>query len=287
MHGKTLQEARYKLRTAIEYSHSTQFPLYGSGQGSGNSPALWLFISATLFDVHDRFAHGATFRTPSGDTSVQLKLSGFVDDTNASLNDWQPQHQVELDTLLTRLTHDAQTWNDLLFISGGKLELTKCSFHVLQFSFQPDGTPRPSLFTPPSVILKDSETHQPISIPGLRSDQPHKTLGHWKSPAGKQTKQLQAIKTKAKRTSQLIATAPLPRYGAKIAYMAKYVAALRYVLPQCFFTHSSLHKAASQSMPVIIAKCGFSRKTAYALLFAPTEMAGGGLSSRAKGRYNT
>jgi hypothetical protein len=58
VHGKTLQEARYKLRTAVgisatEYSHSTQFPLYGSGQGSGNSPALWLFISATLFDVHD------------------------------------------------------------------------------------------------------------------------------------------------------------------------------------------------------------------------------------------
>ena len=58
VHGKTLKEVQFKLRTAIgisesEYSHSTQFPLYGSGQGSGNSPALWLFISATLFDVHD------------------------------------------------------------------------------------------------------------------------------------------------------------------------------------------------------------------------------------------
>jgi hypothetical protein len=119
-----LQEARYKLRTAAgiserEYSHSTQFPLYGSGQGSGNSPALWLFISATLFDVHDRFAHGATFQDPSGAILVQLKLSGFVDDTNASLNDWQPQHQADLSTLLTQITHDAQTWNDLLFISGG------------------------------------------------------------------------------------------------------------------------------------------------------------------------
>jgi hypothetical protein len=120
IHGKTLQAACYKLHTAIgisesKYSHSTQFPLYGSSQGSGNSPALWLFISATLFDVHDRFAHGAKFTDPLGKTSVELKLSGFVDDTNASLNDWQPQHQAELATLLTRLTHDAQTWNDLLF----------------------------------------------------------------------------------------------------------------------------------------------------------------------------
>ena len=130
VHGRTLQEARYKLRTAVgiserKYSHSTQFPLYGSGQGSGNSPALWLFISATLFDVDKRFAHGATFQDPSGKISVQLKLSGFVDNTNTSLNDWQPQHQAAFPILLTRLTHDAQTWNDLLFISGGKLELSK------------------------------------------------------------------------------------------------------------------------------------------------------------------
>jgi hypothetical protein len=86
IHGKTLEEARYKLRTAIgisesDYSHSTQFPLYGSSQGSSNLPALWLFISATLFDVHKRFAYGATFTDPSGEVSVQLKLSGFVDDT--------------------------------------------------------------------------------------------------------------------------------------------------------------------------------------------------------------
>jgi hypothetical protein len=150
VHGRTLQEARYKLRTAVgisesEYSHSTQFPLYGSGQGSGNSPALWLFISATLFDVHDKFAHGSTFQDPTGSISVHLKLSGFVDDTNATLNDWKPQDQMDLTSLLALLAHDAQLWNDLLFVSGGKLELSKCSFHVLQFKFSADGTPTPHL----------------------------------------------------------------------------------------------------------------------------------------------
>lgn len=126
LHGHTLKQARYKLRTAIgisalEYSHCEEFPLYGSGQGSGNSPALWLFISATLFNIHDREAYGAKLQDPQGKHTVQLHLSGFVDDTNAALNDWQPQDEVELDTLLDRLRHDAQLWNDLLFISGGKL----------------------------------------------------------------------------------------------------------------------------------------------------------------------
>jgi hypothetical protein len=281
VHGRTLQEARYKLRTAVgisesEYSHSTQFPLYGSGQGSGNSPALWLFISATLFDVHDTFARGATFQDPTGSTTVHLKLSGFVDDTNATLNDWKPQDQMDLTSMLALLAHDAQLWNDLLFVSGGKLELSKCSFHVLQFKFKPDGEPTPELQEPPPITLRDSESSNHITINGLRADQPHKTLGHWKAPAGKPIKQLQAIKQKAIHTSLLIVTAPLPRHGVRLAYFAKYVASLRYVLPQCYFTHAELRKAQTKSTPALIAKCGFTRKTAYALLFAPKEMAGGG-----------
>jgi hypothetical protein len=54
VHGRTLREARYKLKTAIgisamEYTHSSHLPIFGTGQGSGNSPMVWLFISAGLF----------------------------------------------------------------------------------------------------------------------------------------------------------------------------------------------------------------------------------------------
>lgn len=114
--------------------------------------------------------------------TVNLHLNGFVDDTNATLNDWQPQDEIDLDLLLERLRHDAQLWNDLLFISGGKLELAKCSFHVLRFAFQPDGTPKPIFETPPPIQLTDSITQAPIEIQGLRADEPHRTLGHWKAP---------------------------------------------------------------------------------------------------------
>ena len=43
--AKTLHEAQYKLRTSLgmsktSYSHCMEFPIHGSGQGSGNSPAI-------------------------------------------------------------------------------------------------------------------------------------------------------------------------------------------------------------------------------------------------------
>ena len=52
VHAQTLESARYRLKlsdtlSATEYSHSIHFPIHGSGQGSGNSPSIWLFISST------------------------------------------------------------------------------------------------------------------------------------------------------------------------------------------------------------------------------------------------
>ena len=65
IHANTLQTARYHLKTAIGVSESYyttchQYPIHGTGQGSGNSPSIWLFISSTLFDIHSSLSHGAT-----------------------------------------------------------------------------------------------------------------------------------------------------------------------------------------------------------------------------------
>jgi hypothetical protein len=59
VHATTLQEARFHLRTKLgdsksSYSHHVEFPILGSGQGSGNSPSIWLFIPSTLCDIHQQ-----------------------------------------------------------------------------------------------------------------------------------------------------------------------------------------------------------------------------------------
>jgi hypothetical protein len=51
---KTLQAAKYKLKTELGlsdqwYTHNTDQPIYGTGQGSGNSPMIWCFLSSVLF----------------------------------------------------------------------------------------------------------------------------------------------------------------------------------------------------------------------------------------------
>jgi hypothetical protein len=164
--------------------------------------------------------------------------------------------------MMINMQTDAQAWNDLLWCSGGKLELPKCSYHVLRFKFRPNGTtPEPDMSLPKAQLqITDSETGLNILIPANQANDPHKTLGHWKAPYELHNKtQLKALSKKAKQTTMLIATGSLSRYGTQLAYTGVYLSSLKYVLPQCYFEHKNLAKAQAKTASITLAKMGFNR----------------------------
>jgi hypothetical protein len=203
-------------------------------------------------------------------------MVGFVDDSTGTYNNFRPQTEIPFETMMINMQTDAQALNDLLWCSGGKLELPKCSYHVLQFKFRPNGTPEPDMTPPKSQLqITDSETGLHIQIPSKQADKPHKTLGHWKALCDPHNKiQLKALATKAKQTTMLIATGSLSRYGTLLAYAGVYLSSLKYVLPQCYFEHKHLAKAESKTASIILAKMGYNRHTPVAIRYAPKTMAG-------------
>jgi hypothetical protein len=91
VHGRTLAEAKYYLKTKLGISesyiqHCRAHPFFGNGQGAGDSPQKWLFMSSTLFDIYEPRAAGSTFASPDGNLQVDIKLVGFVDDVRNSTN---------------------------------------------------------------------------------------------------------------------------------------------------------------------------------------------------------
>jgi hypothetical protein len=154
-----------------------------------------------LFDVHTSLAFGAEIQDPSGIVKVKVSISGFVDNTNKCVNEWHPQQDSRIDQLMAKVQSDAQLWNDLLYVSGGKLELTKCSYHPLRFRFTPDGTPTAEMTLPPTLNIIDSMMHVEVPLRPLACYAPHKTLGHWKAPPGCAATQLSILRTKMKTIS--------------------------------------------------------------------------------------
>ena len=147
MNAATLENAEYRIRTDLGlantgYSHSASHPIYGTGQGSANSPAIWCFLSSALFDGYDTVAEQAMYSSAYGEVHQRLGLIGFVDDCNGQTN--QFPYPVTMDTvpqLLTQAQSNAQHWSDLLQASGGALELSKCSCHVVNWAFNTHGKP--------------------------------------------------------------------------------------------------------------------------------------------------
>jgi hypothetical protein len=239
INAKTLKEAQYGLKTELRvseaaYSHCTAFPLHGTGQGSDNSPMIWCLISSTPFDCHQQESYGAVFESPARTVSVAFSIVGFVDDTTCTSNDFNLSVPLSPNYYNQCMQIDTQLWHDLLWASGGMLELSKWSYHFLFFDFLSNGkpVPRPGTVGPPLEVIAPTGTR--IPIPTNLIYNPHKTLGHCKSPAGTGATNLKHLTTKMAALSQQLATSPATISQAATFYNTIYLPSV-YVLPQSFF----------------------------------------------------
>eukprot|EP00957_Ditylum_brightwellii_P107844 8226480-Ditylum_brightwellii.AAC.1 len=68
----------------------------------------------------------------------------FVDNSTGQVNIFI-QESTTPEYILQLMRHDAQLWNDLLWVSDSLLELEKCSYHLLHWKFE--ASRRPFLLT--------------------------------------------------------------------------------------------------------------------------------------------
>ena len=127
-------------------------------------------------------------------------MIGFVDDSNGQTNCFLLDETGQtVDEAMKQTQRNAQNWSDLLNVSGGALELSKCSYHVLSWKFSAQGDP---------VLYPDRTRYSPITVTdrqtGISHDleylspyTAHKTLGHYKDPAGNQKEQHRQLQRKS------------------------------------------------------------------------------------------
>jgi hypothetical protein len=152
MHADTLSQARYFLKTKngisdTYYSHSDATPVYGNGQGAGDSPSQWSQESAMLIDLYEREAPKAKMMDSSRQQTVNVPITAFADNTNLLGNDIQ--HDKQSATLVAEAKHAFELWNKLLHASGHFMELGKCVCYLSIWKFQQDGY---AFTTPPDEL---------------------------------------------------------------------------------------------------------------------------------------
>jgi hypothetical protein len=245
VNGTNLEQAKYYTKTMLGESvtfleHSETDPWHGSGQGAGNSPTLWLFISSTLFDCYEEKAHGAIFESPDGSIQVKLYMTAFVDDTNSRTNDFLAPTPPTEEELIALAQLDTQWWSDLLWSSGGKLEASKCNYHHIRYDFMPSGEPvlRGGTDSRPLMIRDPTGKDTPINV--MNNYTSHKSLGCYKDPRGELKTQEKALLDKAKEFTRVVKSCAFTRRETNMFYRSICLASMGYCLAWSHFSRKKL-----------------------------------------------
>ena len=191
-------------------------------------------VSSILFRCFSHQAHGARFKSLDRSICVDLFRVGYVDDTSNYVNQFLSDTPPTPETLVELLRHDSQLWSDLLWASGGALELPKCTYHYSHYRFASDGTPilQPGRIGPPVNIRTGDGLHVQ-TVPSSSVFKAYKTLGCYKSPSGVLSTQQQALEQKCARHARIVSTSALSRLEGWTYYFSKYLTSSGYPLPMC------------------------------------------------------
>ncbi len=277
--GKTLADAHYKIKTMLGiseegYTHCEATPIYGTGQGSRNSPTCWLLICSTLFDCFEEQAYGASYESVDGSTTVRLFMAGFVDDNAGQVNLFGEDEPPTPERLLNMMQHDAQLWADILRDSGGDLELSKCSYHFVYYCFLHSGKPiLQGGRVGPALKLLDGQGNN-VTVESKSNYSSHKTLGCHVEPRGNMGGMKKHLKNKMAEFHRVLVSSALTRREAWTFYFAIYLPSIGYPLPLCNFTKPELDNLHKKVMGEMIGRCGFCRKTKQEIIYGPASLAG-------------
>ena len=285
LQARTIRKMQFHIKTALGiskdcYTHSEETPLHGSGQGSGSSAPIWLFISSIIMDCFEDIASGMTMANMDGTEKITQWIDGFVDDTSIFTN--QDSTNDDPTTTATTLQQDAVEWNALLAATGGKLELTKCFFYILHWKFDAEGNPSPMTKEElddqgVSISIHEADYTTATTIKHLDCNTARRTLGLYKSPTANQDAQITNIQEKSKRISDNIAASAITRSQATIAWNSIYIPAITYPLVATYINEPVLTKIENKALSNFLPKMGYNRNTARAVIYGPETLGGVGI----------
>jgi hypothetical protein len=278
-HSQALELMKYTVKTIYGISkqnyHGTPFePLFGTGQGSGASPAVWLTLVVILLNTLDKLIKSRmSFQSPDHKQLHERLADAFVDDTSMGFTD---PGLLSYSSMITELQHIAQTWEKLLHYSGGALNLKKCHWWMMYWEWT-DGRPmlRPHRPDDPSVQLTKGRDTTPHIIKHSGTTQANRILGVFLAPNGDFTKQLSKLRQKAHQYSSRLRKSRLTPNEAYTFYRTTYyLPAMTYTLPALACDEEELQQVQSAVLPALLNQLGVHSKYPTALCHAPTIYAG-------------
>eukprot|EP00957_Ditylum_brightwellii_P147308 11216835-Ditylum_brightwellii.AAC.1 len=110
---------QHHVKTTAGVSTAHYCKKYGKGQSKTSSLANWLFQISTLLGALHKLMLGINMFSVCNRYVEQRVTEAFVDDTDCTYVDQEDQAHKTLSRICDQLKSIAQTWENLIFGSGG------------------------------------------------------------------------------------------------------------------------------------------------------------------------
>ena len=224
--GSAIFEMKRHVRTAFGdsahfYTSTDNDLMHGECQGKTSSPPSWTIFTITLLRALKHYNPGIQIESVDGSVTIQRVADMFVDDCDL----WTslPPDSSEED-LVKRFTIAAQSWERLLFATGGLLALHKCYWWFITWDWENEmPVPRQSKTDEFSVELSNGNDEVSVPITRLELHESNVGLGFRLSPNGSQQREFHHRLSLSDRIAEKVNASSLNSSDAWVFYNSIYV----------------------------------------------------------------
>ena len=255
--------------------------LEGNGQGNAASVPGWHGHNEIMCKVYKKMVQGSRITSPDRSVDFEQWLSSFIDDNKMLLSfDNEDTHE----HIIKECQRSLQSWEVLLNLTGGAVELKKCFITVLRYgenykwySNRP-GVPQLERNRDKStqcIITREGEKgtmiRQQDTKVGVR------LLGIMAAANGTYEQEFQVRLEKSRDIAGKLQAAPLNIALSWQVYYCRWKPAITYCLPITTFNAKECKRIQSPFYNALLPKLGINRNMPRALLHGSSQVAGLGL----------
>jgi len=208
-----------------------------------------------MIEIMKERRYYSRFISPLSGLIVILSLLAFVDDTELFLTD----DNDDPEKLLQRAEQAINVWRELLYVTGGIMRSSKCSWTMIAYN----PTPGTAKIIPdsknPGVIHLPDENGQLGVVPRYSSDNASRYLGVFQTTSGNEDRQVDELHAKVENWNQMIENSRLPPALNLHAVLARIHRTLLYPLVATTITEDKLQAISDQLYWKSLPKCGIVR----------------------------